>query len=252
MEAEKLYEIADMHHWLDYQPHEGHYGNYSPGQVVAAFKISDVYHTFCFARSSLCFLELDNYGQMIEKHDQLHVTWAKAHFFLNALACYNYCVDLSWQAAWLYYAVDEYQVIEDEEQYNSLLEECYFDELWWQLTLLKQFKLRNHLQAFKSNRTFHLVREKYNYQKHRGTFHFVGMGQNPKKFMGSVNGFKPKLLAREEINIDEWKEILIEFDLLFVRYFDQLINMLLPKDFANMPFDFTSVLKVYRKLKGHK
>ncbi|GED34124.1 hypothetical protein P9G84_31640 [Brevibacillus centrosporus] len=173
---------------------------------------------------------------MIGENDNFHKTYARAHFYLYALACYNYCIDLSWQVVWLFYVVNDFLPIEDEGYYEKLLEECKYQELRFQLTLLKKFKHRKFKDDFiYGNPTTQQIRETYNHLKHRGMFHFKGLGKQRPHLMGSVNGQSFKTLTKREIDINEWKYKLVEFDISFFRYFDHLVNVLMPKEFPNAP-----------------
>lgn len=251
MNVEHLYENYDVHTWIKYNPHEMHYCLYRPGEIAAGFKIVDVYHAFCHGRACLADMEVDNYGQLISKHDDLHLTYIRARFLMDALAFYNYCIDLSWQVVWVYYIEDKYEIINDEKEFLRAMNRCKLPELSYELTLLRKIKIRDHIVGFFDMHLTKLIREKYNYIKHRGTFYFEGLGRNSKRFSITVDNFAPKMLSREEWDINEWKSKLMEFDIAFKRYFDSIIRFIMPSGYKDETFHMFAPASYHTYLKNH-
>jgi hypothetical protein len=102
---------------------------------------------------------------------------------------------------------------------------------------------------FKSSKLTENIRKKYNYLKHRGTFEFEGLGVIQKCSMASVNGVSLPFLRREEIDIKELETNLIEFDMLFVEYFNILIEMIMPANFTKIKMDLFDPLTIFKKYK---
>jgi spermidine/putrescine-binding protein len=81
------------------------------------------------------------------------------------------------------------------------------------------------------------IRSQYNYLKHRGTYYFEGLGDNPSKMMIQLerNGENVDLsiVSREALYIETTKQTLIQFDKEFVKYMQYLIDLLIPKEFVS-------------------
>lgn len=248
MNVSELYEKYPYQHWLDYDPWDPHYANFKPYYIYTAFKIVDVYSSFAHARSYLNELDIDNYGQLISKHDDVHLKYIRAKIIQSALAFYNYCIDLSWQVVWFNISDDTFRFIKDNA-YDDYANECDFDTLILKLKMFKKEYLKRHIIKFRTNEITEYIRKRYNYLKHRGTFQFDGLGVPQRNSIGSVNGISLPFLRREEIDIDELKNKLIEFDILFVNYFNILIEMTMPSNFTQVQLDLYAPLSIYKKFK---
>lgn len=243
-----LYENFDVHHWLEFNPHEGHYALFNPNVVATAFKISELYNTFCNARTLLYSSEVENYGEIIEDDDLLNKTYIKSTLLQSALATYNYCIDLSWQVAWFYCAPDKYYgLIDNEEKYLNYCKECNYSALRVQLELGRRDGLLEFLDLFQTIDIVKRVRSEYNYMKHRGSYYVPGLGKQYSHMLASVDGTHFKMITRNEFGVEDWQGKLIQFDKLFTDYFNKIIASIMPNDFAQTKLDLLSVVSYQRK-----
>jgi hypothetical protein len=232
MKALDLYKNEDVHHWLNYSPKDPQYIRFPPNVLAAGFKIVDVYHSFCYGRQSLLFVESNDYGELVfPKDDTIGLLSLRANFLLNALAFYNYCIDLSWQVSWFFYGDYGRDIIEDTSKFSKASTRCTFDELNYILTLARDLKSRNIYREFFNHKLTVDLREKYNHIKHRGSLHFKGLGVQYENIGIRINGETHRMLVNEVVEVDCLKDKLIEFDIMFKRYFDSLI-------IGNMPGDY--------------
>ena len=226
--------VENVERWFDYDPGEDLFNLYKGNVLMAMHKIQDVYHTLSFARLSLDSLRAENLGDLIDEDaNGVGKAVIKYMFMNNSISYYNYCIDLSWQVLWLYYYNQEMNKysIHSREDYLKLTRNCTLEGLKYTLTLAKQNKLRDIVDEFFKRQTTSRIRIKYNYIKHRGVYHIDGMGQNYKTSMMSYNGRHLPLLYREELDLEEMKSFLIEFDKSFVKYFEVIIENVVPIDF---------------------
>jgi hypothetical protein len=247
MNVEELYEQYDVHHWLKYHPHDGHYGKYDPNVVATGFKIAETHKTFSFARSFLYDMEVDNYGQLINEHDDLHLTYIRTKLVQSALSNYNYALDLSWQVIWFYCAPNIYELIDDEDFYTSYSKACTTDKLSLKLYLGHKDGIAKHMHDFLAIETTKQLRSKYNYLKHRGAYFTLGFGEQYPTFMGSINGVNYKQLTMPELDLDQWKSDLINFDIAFTDYFERLIFSLMPSGYEKTEISFFGILEYHQK-----
>lgn len=251
MKTDELYKSYDVHHWLKYNPHEGHYAKYDPNTVAVGFKIHETYGLFCNARTLLACSESKDFGD-ISGPDDLSKRYLASTFLQSALATYNYCIDLSWQVAWFYCAPsDAYYLIDEEKEYIDYSKKCTFDILGLKLRLGKKTELANHLNAFYSNDLTKKIRSEYNYLKHRGSHHTPGLGEQRSHMIASIDGEQLKLLQRNVFDIDEWFDKLFEFDQSFTKYFEKLIGFTVPHNFPETPLDLFAPIEYYMKKKNY-
>jgi hypothetical protein len=134
MKVKDLYEEYPFDHWKEYDPYDPHYAHFKPYYIYTAFKIVDVYSSFAHARSYMNELKLEDYGQAISKHDEIHLKYIRAKTIQSALAFYNYCIDLSWQVVWFNISDDTFRFIENNE-YDKYATKCDFDSLIFKLKI---------------------------------------------------------------------------------------------------------------------
>lgn len=226
--------------WKWYKPSFPQYTRYSPHQILAGFKIEDIYIQIKNARSSLLFMESDSYKPFVIKDDELHTSYIRSKFLFDAMANYNYCIDLSWQFLYLYYSYvkygyDDYGMLQEENFYEKETKSCKVGTLKKRLIGAKQEEKWREVSSFLEEPLTEEIRNAYNYIKHRGTYHVKGLGiQGDDKFPTVFSGNVPtlKFITRETIDLDEWREKLINFDISFYQYFDKLIQELMPDDFT--------------------
>lgn len=230
--------IGELPNWREYEPQIQHYSNYSSNVVTAASKIADVYRTYCTGRASFVYYESDDFGQLVRSDDEISVKYFRSILLYNALSSYNICIDLSWQVVWLFLSDLSLDLIYDEKKYKNYLNECNMETLNFKLTLAKEIKLKNHVNDFFNSAPTQKVRKKYNYYKHKGAFYVPGLGENLGNLPFGFNELTLKQMKREEFDLDEWCNILIEYQNYFYKYFEELINFVIPKTYLEQELDF--------------
>jgi len=237
MKPHDLSDLNDIDHWRKFCPDITQYLKYSQDQahlVLAGHKIEDIYTQLKMARASLIYLEVENYGQLIGKHDNLHLTFIRSKFLFDALALYNYCIDLSWQMVYLYHGDAHFGVIQLEEYYLQASKDCDYESLKGRLVKVnKRDGLFEYIDRFFNDELTKEIRQAYNYIKHRGTYHIEGLGLNQDTVPIGLDGHQLKMLKRKSISIDEWKEKLIQFDISFSKYFEDILSTLMPEGFED-------------------
>ncbi|KQO18466.1 hypothetical protein [Paenibacillus sp. Leaf72] len=248
----------DIQHWNKYNPTESHYSRYTPGTVASAYKIVDVYRMFTMGRWNNAFFLEEDYGHLCDKNDNISMKFVESMFIWDTLFYYNNSIDLTWQVVWYYYYVDTYELLYDEDVYNKIADKCDLPSLNALLDLRVSHpsvegqlaaKVKISINQFFGNDTVVKMRKMYNYIKHRGCFHVDGLGSNDKFSNFSVNGLHFKMLTRQEIDLNETSLLFEQYDGLFVDYFNQLIQLLMPSDYFLKHLDFNGVLYDYQKLK---
>ncbi|WP_342537949.1 hypothetical protein MKY15_15665 [Sporosarcina sp. FSL K6-1540] len=246
MKAHDLSDIHNVEHWREYTPDMKQYIEFAKEDanlILAGHKIQDVYIQFKMARASLMYLEIDNYGQLIAENDEFHLTFIRSKFLFDALALYNYCIDLSWQVLYLYHGDAHFGVIQDEDYYIQATADCNLENLQGRLVkIAKRDGLFKYINDFFISTPTSEIRSAYNYIKHRGTFHIEGLGLNDDAIPIDMAGYKLKMLNRKSINIEEWKQKLIQFDISFVKYFEDIIFTLMPKNFTGNSVSINSMI----------
>lgn len=225
--------VEDIERWFYYAPGEDLFHLYKGNVLMALHKIQDVYQTLSFARISLDSLRAENLGDLIDEDPNgVGKAVIRYMFMNNSISFYNHCIDLSWQVLWLYYnpEMNKYS-IHSREDYLKSTKDCTLGELRYPLILAKQEKLYDMIDEFFNRETTSRIRTKYNYIKHRGVYHIDKMGENYKTSKISYDGKHLPLLYREELDLEEMKSFLIEFDKSFVEYFEIIISHVVPMDF---------------------
>ncbi|MCY9093403.1 hypothetical protein P9C69_15620 [Bacillus subtilis] len=245
---DELYDDFDISCWFNLHPEETHYAKFRPSIIYAAEKISDVYTSLSTARSYLSDYGCNNFGQLIYKHDELHLKYIRSKMLQSALAFYNYSIDLTWQVAWYYLGDDSYLLQENSELHTWFAKQCTYPKLLnlikyrksfvWSSTYQNSKLLENLITDF-FNADYTLeIREIYNYMKHKGSLHINTLGyQYNKTAIGldteGEETYFPSLITKRDIDLDIWVEKLIEFDKRFYDYFNNIISLIIPKDFVN-------------------
>ncbi|WP_393960297.1 hypothetical protein [Priestia megaterium] len=248
MKAEDLLKSYGIHHWAKYKPDIPQYMKFAKDQanlILAGHKIQDIDVQFSNARASLIYLEVDDYGQLITENDSLHQTFVRSKFLFDALALYNYCIDLSWQVVYLYHGDAHFGVIQDDKYYLQATKDCDMTSLQGRLVKVnKRDGLFKHIDDFFNEPLTEEVREAYNYIKHRGTYYIEGLGLNESVLpIGLPGDVEMKMLKRRTMDLEEWKEKLIKFDLSFIKYFEAIIKALMPEDFTDNSVGLNTVLE---------
>ncbi|GBG09496.1 hypothetical protein PAT3040_04143 [Paenibacillus agaridevorans] len=250
MKAIELYTTHDVHHWTKYKPHEGHYAEFNPNVVAAGFKIHETYLAFCNARTHLSASEADDFGSLTGS-DDFSKTYFVTTLLQSAIAFYNYCIDLSWQAVWFYCAPDsDYRFIDDEDEYIRYCKWCTSSAVKLKLYLGKKEELMHHVESFYTSGIPASVRTEYNYLKHRGAYHILGLGVQYANMHTKVNGESFNLMQNRVFDNKDWIEKLICFDKLFVQYFEKVVSFIIPPNYTQTTNNFECVLRYYKKRKS--
>lgn len=236
-------ELEDITDWLKLTPGEMQYLRYPTNIVLAAIKITDIYNTVHIARANLHFLDNKDFGDYAK--GEKAIRFVKSMHIQNSLIFYNIAVNYSWQVLWLYYndALNEFRPT--AKLYESAIKDCNYEELLLGLTLKRDYKMRDHIVKpfFQKATSYNKIRPMYNYLKHRGSFHFEGLGMNRTHMMFGFYLNKEKInlpmVSRKEMDVEYTKQMLLQFDKDFVAYMSYLIELLIPKDFTNgsLPLD---------------
>lgn len=232
--------IGDIPEWGKYEPEIQHYSTFSTNITAAAAKITDVHRTFCTGRASFIYYDCDEFGQLVQHQDELSKRYFRSILMYNALSSYNICIDLSWQVVWLYLSNFDLDLIYNKKLYERYLNECNLVTLNYQLTLAKEFKIRDFMNTMFNDSLTQQIRKKYNFFKHKGALHVPGLGENHSNLPFGFNNISLKQYTREEFDLTEWSELLIKFHWFFHSYFQEVIRFVIPRDYVNLPMDFIS------------
>ncbi|NQX58552.1 hypothetical protein [Paenibacillus qinlingensis] len=247
MKIEQLKREYSIRHWAAYKPSEVQYTKFMPFEILAALKIEDVYTQVFNARSSLLFMEVDDYGKIVTNTDQALV-FIRSKFLMDALACYNYAIDLSWQTLYLYYGNNSYNILLNRDEYYKALQGCNHEVVRYYLRLANQNKTNVCVTDFFNNPTTREVREAYNYIKHRGTFNIEGMKNGNHRFPLEINGLELQMAHRDTIVLEDWKNKLINFDIKFHGYFNSIITSIMSADFTDGMVTVGNVIGLLERL----
>ena len=230
---ETIYDkLDDVHYFLNYRADESNYGLQLQSVLYSAHKLSEIYSVYCVARSNLHYLDNQDYGHFAK--EELGIKFVRMQLLMNAIHYYNILVDLSWQLVWFSIRSDLNNTILTSKTYMDIARECNFEILKYNLTLLKDFKMRDKiLNDFFNDSLVREIREKWNYLKHRGTYYFAGLGQNPSWMMVGFNDMRTPIVNRPDVDIDELKELLVSFDKKYFKYIEHIMSVVFPKDFLS-------------------
>lgn len=236
----KVFDLStnyNIDEWKWYKPSISQSTRYPPYELAAGLKIEDIYIQLKNARSSLLFMQYDSYKPFVIEDSEITSTYMRSKFLFDALANYNYCIDLSWQFLYLYYGNTDYGIIQDSKIYESETKQCNKESLRYRMIgLAKEPEKFEYIMNFFNKPLTKEIRNAYNYIKHRGTYHVKGLGvQGDDKFPTVFPGSVPtlKIITRETIDLGEWRSKLINFDISFYQYFNKLIKETMPNDFTD-------------------
>lgn len=256
LEYNSLYSTHDCHKWHDLFPEEQHYITYKPHIIYSMNKVDDVYYAFSNARFNGYMTENNDYGDMITVKDSLHLNMVHSNFLMNALNFYCFAIDLSWQVIYFYSTDSSYYFLCDQKEYDKFSNTCTYDNVVRILKYRKKNTLLEILKAFSTNELVLELRNLYNYMKHKGTIHFKGLGiqySDPMfRFKIDNEDITFKLFTKRGQRIEELKSKLIEFDKLFFKYFEDLLEEIVPDGYLNSQIDFNNYLNVAMEIKNFK
>ncbi len=223
--------FREVHQWFNYFPDELSICRYSANQIMSLEKIKDVFHSLTYGRLCLDNLFATNYGELIVDDEAgLGRAVIRSTIMNNCLSYYNYCIDYSWQVLWLYYSDMDESAFNNMDKYIEFMKACKLEVLNPLLRRKNENVIRRHINTFFNRDEIRRVRKKYNTIKHRGFYHIEGLGANYKESAISIDGDRLPLLHREEIDLNELRQELIEFDNLFVEYFEVIIDKVVPSE----------------------
>ena len=206
--------------WFDIEPDDFVYGRYAPHIVTSVYKISDVFNVFCIARSLL-----------LDSHSHRNEPFIRSTELISSLMNYVICWDLSWQVLSFYYGEDCDELLYDRNYYLRALNRCTYTSLLYQLTLARDYKVREYLKSFESNNLWNLLRTTYNHYKHQGSFYIPGIGVQYRHSLFNFEGNSMPLLYKSEFNLDLWEQRLVNYNAQFQTYFNNVIHFVLPNDY---------------------
>lgn len=236
-------ELDDISDWIKLTPGEIQYMRYPTNIIFSALKITDIYNVLCIARVNLHFLDNTDFGDYAKT--EVAIKFIKSMHIQNSLIFYNIAVDYSWQVLWLFYNKWLNQETPTSDLYEHAIEGCNYQELLLGLTLVRDYKMRDLIVKpfFEKNTEYQAIRPMYNYLKHRGTFHFDGLGINRSKMLFSFHKNSTKvdlpLVTRKTMDVEHTKNLLLQFDKDFVRYMSILINVVIPSNFCSNTISMT-------------
>lgn len=227
----------DIHHWVNYRPYEKHYETFEPHIIYACHKIIDVYYAFASARSYLSDYDCDNFGELISEHDDTHLRYIRSKCLQSALSHYNYAIDVSWQVVWFYIGDNSFLFMENQGLYEKYSNLCTEKNLYFKLDVCKFNNIKNHLKSFFNSDLVTDLRETYNYVKHRGSLHTEDLGEEPSHYYMTYKvkdyEYKPKMITRRSFNLEEFRDQIVEFDVTFCKYFEHIIDWIVPENFTS-------------------
>jgi len=253
MDFNSLYTSHDFHDWHRYLPQEKHYANFEPYIIYSLQKVDDVYYAFSNARYNAYMTENEDYGQMISNGSELSLKMVRSNFLMNALNFYNFAIDLSWQVLFYYASDNSLYFLSSPKSYDKYSNLCNYETLVNRLQYRKELGLLHITKTFYNNSLVRELRELYNYLKHRGTLHFEGLGeQYDRPYMAvEIEGenIAYNMFVKREITIEELKNKLIIFDILFYEYFNNILSCIVPKNYLEIGDNLLDVYEVSLKIK---
>jgi len=243
MDYSIIEESEGFYKWKDYIPTEVQYAKYAesnPSLIAAGHKIVDVFYAFTNARASFMFADSDDFGDLSGKDEKSRL-YTKTHFLTNALLEYAICLDISWQVIWSYIHPSSLEYLM-QQRYKKMEKKCRRKSVIQQLDCAisqksegfgKAEKLKNLMTAFDQDESTLKVRTLYNWIKHHGMIHFIGLGENFNKLGIAVNGKQAPMLCRKEYLVEEIEDLLLDYHLKFEQYFNKIIENIIPPGYLN-------------------
>lgn len=240
-------ELEEIHWWHDYYSRDPQHLRYDTNLIFAGHKIGDLYYACSSARSCLHYMDNTDYGDFAR--DDFSKLWVTTLLIQNSLIYYNIAVDYSWQYLWLFYDYNLIGKLPTNKLYQDSIKDCEYETLLYRLTLIQDIKLRDEIvkKYFERSKLYNSIRPKYNYLKHRGTYHFNGLGSNERSLLSSIQGKNIELVCRKELDIQGTKQELMSFDKEFIPYCNHIIKLLMPDDFKNNSFNIGEISNFYHK-----
>lgn len=255
MDYRELIKDDNFQQWFKYQPLDAQIIRYAKNKssiLAAGQKIMDVYNAFANAKQSFRSAGYENYGDLCGDNE-ISKLYTKYHFLICSIMEYNACRDLCLQVVWAYIQPSSLESLA-QNQYRDTEKECTSETVHKELKrLIKEGRtelktLKKILGKFETDKSITDVRDICNYIKHRGTIHFDGLGNNLDKMLLTVNGHVVRTLGRPTYTFNEVEEILWNFHKDFQKYFNQIIDMIIPKDYMDNKVTFEDYIKILLEL----
>ncbi|MBR3468210.1 MAG: hypothetical protein IKH28_00700 [Lachnospiraceae bacterium] len=224
--------------WFDYQPKDlqiSKYKNVDGKTIVTALKILDVYNAFSNARFSFLSAGQDDCGKLCEKNDAGKL-FVKAHFLIVAIMEYNICWDLSMQVIWAYMHDKSYEEL-TKGDFLKFEKSCKGKTFEGKMSnAIKKGrsdlkKVKRLYEKYNKKTPVKDINKLCNYIKHNGTLYFTEFDDNFEKMYRSVNYKAINSLPRISYSFSDIEDKLFEFHNVFQRYFNKLIEMVIPSDY---------------------
>lgn len=244
--------------WREYTPLDTQYIRYAdrnPSVVAAGHKIEDVYYCFANARCSFMNAGASNFGD-ISADTELSKKYTKSHFLVNAVLEYAICLDLSWQVIWAYIqpASFEYLVKQD---YTRMEKECTRENVHIQLNCAisqngigsqQASRLKDILIQFDDDTDVIKLRSIYNMLKHHGTIHFSDLHVQMDSLLIEIDGRSVPTLSRKAYSFCEVERALYNYHTKFEKYFDSIIDEIMPDDYQKTTIGLYEYLRTALKM----
>lgn len=233
--VENLYEHKDFWGWSKYIPEPNHYIEFEANLVGAFFKIEDLINIYSKARFSLGLIEVNNYGELISVHDENHLKFIRSHFMHDAIIYYNIAIDMAWQVIFFYVTDSAEYLLANHDEYRNHASRCNRMNLIELMKLYGETELKEVEDRFFNDKFVREVRRIYNLFKHKSVLHTIGLGEQYNNFRVGVTLGHTKvdlnMLTREEIDIEEMRTTLINFDIKFFNFFSEVLRCITPENF---------------------
>ena len=229
------------------------YSNNERQDLICRFKLQQLYQNLCIARINFIFSNKEtNYGDLNKNNENKE--WISNLFLQNSLVYYNICIDLSWIMAGLYFLPkkdNDFNITEEEiDKYEKSID---YENLQEQLNMqydianpnekAKIDKLRTVINNFWINEIPEDFRQIYNYVKHRGTLDIFNI-EKENSVLFLVNGKEPniKIPRIKEFDAEKYIDIIINFHNLFIKYIDDLIEILIKPNYIPPKYSFEEII----------
>lgn len=245
----------DFQKWFKYQPLDAQivkYGKSNSSIIAAGQKIMDVYNAFANAKQSFRSAGYDNYGDLCG-NNEISKLYTKCHFLICAIMEYNTCKDLCLQVIWAYIQPSSLESLA-QNLYKDTEKQCNSENVHKELKrLIKEGNtdlkpLKKLLGKFENDKSITDVRDVCNYIKHCGTIHFDGLGDNLDKMLLTVNGKVVRTLESQNYKLNEIEDILWNYHRDFQKYFNQIIEMVIPEDYMDNKVTLEDYINVILEL----
>lgn len=167
---------------------------------------------------------------------------------------YNNCMGLCLQVVWTYIQPASLELLVQYQYRNNIEKACNCKNVHKELKRLirgghTELKpLKKILGKFEKDEHITDVRVMCNYIKHRGTIHFDGLGDNLDKMLLTVNGQVVRSLERLSYTFNEVEDVLWNYHKDLHKYFNQIIDMIIPEDYMDNKVSLDDYINTLLKL----